>query len=231
MRDKHLTNNQIDNGRKCSKKALDKWIRSYDWDVMGSLAFNKKISKEQAIEQLQRYWHVIDTGYFNNNACRHNHRVQRFNIYHNGFIGSSEYFSEYYNEEHPHFHFVAKAPHKHLKSFIRVLEEEWSEEFGRRNTTLIQKITDRKGMVEYFLREHDKLGNDTIEAYTTALYNGDEYEQLTQNGKHYRQKRKHNHKKPYRKTFNTSTNPWHKKQDAKPVKTYTPQELLQLQQA
>ena len=231
MRDKHLTNNQIDNGRKCSKEVLDKWIRDYEWDVMGSLAFNKEISKEQAVKQLQRYWNAIDRGYFGNNAFRHNHRVQRFSIYHEGALGSSEFFSEYYSEEHPHFHFDAKAHHKHLKSFIRVLEDEWSEAFGRRNTTHRQKITDRKGMSGYLLHEHGKLENDTFEAYTTALYNGDEYEKLTQNGKHYRRKRKKNHTKPkYKKTF-TSINPWHKKQDIKPVKTYTPQELLQLQQA
>jgi hypothetical protein len=58
-----------------------------------------------------------------------NKLTDRSTIGHKGVVGNSEYFSEYYSEENPHFHFAAKTPDKHLKSFIRVLEDEWSGKF------------------------------------------------------------------------------------------------------
>ena len=150
----------MNNDKKC-RIALSNWVAKYEWDVICTLKIREGISENVASKAVRLYFNKVDRVFCGNKAHRNNMRVQRFVFLQRGVYGNN-----------PHFHFVAKSPTNtnSKKEFCRLLQNMWERNSYVSSSKGRFLVAENKAAISnYLTHEYERMGNDTIEAFTTHI--------------------------------------------------------------
>ena len=195
---------------------LSNWIAEYDWDVFGTLTFNKRqlhlTIKDALDESVQTA--LVDKrfrglmGYEKIKEEIELNELKRYwNTLDNGYFGNDADRKNFRIQRfnlihmgnikgkqrkrgtHTHIHFAALSPTKNIDSFIHKLQLCWDKNSELSGLSEFRDVYDKNNLSNYLTHEFRNLGNDTIETNTTVLHTRQRYEEVT-NGytRHFRHK-------------------------------------------
>ena len=135
------------------KKALIKWLNSYQWNVFGTLNFKYQMNEIAAENALKYFWNKVDRYYFGNKSHRNNIKVKRMCFLQKG-----------YSNQNSHFHFVAITPNNETDiNFIKTLKRIWQYEVKESGWfSYIKPPRSQQAVCNYLVREFYKLGMDSF---------------------------------------------------------------------
>lgn len=146
------------------KQDLRNWIKTYDWEIAGTLTYKEGTTDKQADRIMRKFWSTANQSIYGN-QWRPN-RGRRKSIENITMVDTNAY------GENTHFHLAIRLPYDrtyNINEFCDELYDAWRKVGKNNYIAEFEAINNEEKWIDYITRKATKTNIDNLHTYSSYI--------------------------------------------------------------